>query len=497
MTLSQLSYHLEKHVLGSRGELERPLSGACHDSREVEPGDLYIALKGERWNGHDFLAEALARGASGALVEGVGNLSRVPPDMPALAVDHARSVMATVATLVYDRPAGSVDLLGVTGTNGKTSTCYFLDSIARAAGRASGLFTTLEIRDPSGRSLEAGRTTPEATVIQKWLRHMVDRGAQQVAMEVSSHAVDWGRIEGCEFAGLLFTNLTQDHLDWHGSIEAYFESKARLFTRALFKREDCVGGVNVDDPYGRQLLGRADCRVVTFAMDSPADVRAHDVRLSLHGTNMELEVNGDRSPVRLHLLGRFAAWNALAAATLAHARGESLDAIVRGLEDLRAVPGRLELVSRGSEPRVLVDYAHTPDSLRSVLQSVREFCPGRLLCVFGCGGDRDRTKRPLMGAAVAEGADVAYVTSDNPRSEDPEAILDMIAPGLAGAACTRIADRRAAIFEAIAEARPDDVVVIAGKGHETYQEARGQRVHFDDREVAREALDACRGGEPS
>lgn len=495
MTLARLAEILGGAVLGAQGDLSRTVTGTSHDSRGIEPGDLYIALRGERWDGHDFIEDAIGRGASCALVEGLEGLGRVPQGLPALAVVAPRAVMAAAATAVYGRPAACVDLLGVTGTNGKTSTCYFLDSIARAAGRPSGLFSTLEIRGPSGEGLEAGRTTPEATVIQKWLRRMVDQGATQVAMEVSSHAIDWGRIEGCEFAGLLFTNLTQDHLDWHGSMEAYFQAKARLFTRPLFGREECVAGINIGDPYGRRLVEAAQCRVITFAMDAPADVSGSGVTLSLQGTSLELDLAGERASVRLQLLGRFAAWNALAAATLALARGEALEPIVRGLQELRAVPGRLELVSRGDEPRVLVDYAHTPDSLRSVLQSVREFCPGRLLCVFGCGGDRDCSKRPLMGAAVAEGADVAYVTSDNPRSEDPEAILDMIAPGLAGAAYSRIADRRAAIFEAIAEAGPDDVVVIAGKGAETHQEAQGQRVHFDDREVAREALDACRGAE--
>jgi UDP-N-acetylmuramyl-tripeptide synthetase len=324
---------------------------------------------------------------------------------------------------------------------------------------------------------------------------MVDDGAEQVAMEVSSHALDWGRVEGCEFAGVLFSNLTQDHLDWHGTMEEYFRAKARLFAGEVHGREDCVAAVNIDDPYGLRLAEEAQCPVTTFAMASPADVTARDVRLSLDGTSFVLDLSGQVLPIRLHLLGRFAAWNALAAAALSHARGIDPAVIARGLEDLRAVPGRLELVSRGDEPRVLVDYAHTADSLRSVLESVREFCPGRLLCVFGCGGDRDRAKRPLMGAAVAEGADVAYVTSDNPRGEDPESILDMIMPGLSGVLSCRIPDRREAIFEAVSAAGSEDVVLIAGKGHETYQEIQGQRTHFDDREVAREALDARPGGE--
>lgn len=494
MTFGQLLESLAGQVIAFRGDPGAPVLGVSHDSREIEPGDIYIALRGQRWDGHRFIADAISRGAVGAIVEGRSNLDLVPPGVPAVAVQRSRDIMASVATWVYGYPAARLDLLGVTGTNGKTSTCYYLDSIARAAGRPSGLFSTLEIRGPSGESFEAGRTTPEATVIQKWLRHMADQGAQQVAMEVSSHALDWGRIDGCQFAGILFTNLTQDHLDWHGSMEDYFESKARLFTREVYGREDCIGAVNADDPYGARLTSLAECRLVTYAMDAPADVRASRVRLSLNDTVMTLQVGDRCCEIRLRLLGRFAAWNALAAAALAYGRGESQEAIVEGLQGLQAVPGRLELVSRGDEPRVLVDYAHTPDGLRSVLESVREFCPGRLICVFGCGGDRDRAKRPLMGAAVAKGADLAYVTADNPRSEDPEAILDMIVPGLAGTQYTRIADRRQAIFEAISCAGPGDVVVIAGKGHEQYMEIQGRRIHFDDREVAREALDALHQG---
>jgi len=492
MILSDLAALLGPRVLGSAGDQTVAITGAAHDSRDVEPGDVFIALKGARFDGHDYLDAARAAGATAALVEGPGSLARVPDGMGALAVSSGRAVLAEVALAVYRRPARELDFIGVTGTNGKTSTCYFLDSIARAAGRPSGLFTTLEIRTPDGTSVTASRTTPEATTLQKWLRRMADLGARQVAAEVSSHALDLGRVEGTEFAGVVYTNLSQDHLDWHRTMRDYYLTKAGLFTRDVFVRGDCVGAVNIEDEYGRELVGVAECPVVKFGLNDGADVWASDIDLGDSSTTFVLHAPAGERRVALCLLGRFAAWNALAAAALSLGRGTPLDAVVDGLEALPCVPGRLELVSSGSGPRVLVDYAHTPASLTSVLSSVRELCAGRLVCVFGCGGDRDTTKRPLMGRAVAEGADIVYVTSDNPRSEDPDSIMDMIVPGLQGADYVRIADRRDAIHAAVAAARDSDVVVVAGKGHETYQEFAGRTIHFDDREVAREALAARR-----
>lgn len=479
---------LGPRVLGTSGDQTVAVTGAAHDSRDVEPGDVFVALKGTRFDGHDYLRQAHAAGAAAALVEGVASLERVPNGMSGIAVAGGRAVMAAVALAVYRRPSRELDLIGVTGTNGKTSTCYFLDSIARAAGRPSGLFTTLEIRTPDGASVTASRTTPEATTLQKWLRRMADGGARQVAAEVSSHALDLGRVEGTAFAGVVYTNLSHDHLDWHLTMRDYYLAKTRLFTRDVFLRDDCVGAINIEDEHGRDLVGRAECPVLRFGLSDAADVWASDIQVGESSTTLVLHAPHTDRPVTLRLLGRFAAWNALAAATLSLGRAVPLDTVVAGLEGLERVPGRLELVSSGAGPRVLVDYAHTPASLASVLSSTRELCSGRLICVFGSGGDRDRMKRPLMGRAVAEAADLAYVTSDNPRSEDPDSIIDMILPGMRDAQYVRITDRREAIHAAVAAADERDVVVIAGKGHETYQEFAGWTTHFDDREVGREAL---------
>lgn len=474
---------LGAEALESRGAPETPVAGVTHDSREVEPGMLYLAIPGARFDGHAFLADARARGASAAIVQGTERMAEVPDGMAAIAVGETRRVMSRIAAAAYGTPSCALDLIGVTGTNGKSSTCYLLDSIARAAGKRSGLFTTLEIRLPSGTSQTAGRTTPEATTLQHWLRAMANDGADQVAMEVSSHALDLDRVGCTEFAGIVFSNLTQDHLDWHGTMENYFRSKATLFTRAVYGRESCVGAVNVDDEYGRRLVELAECRVVAYAMEADAEVTAREVHLASDHTRFILCTPEWEAPVRLRLLGRFAAWNALSAAALEWGRGRAVEQIVAGLEGLAAVPGRLERVPCEGGPTVLVDYAHTPGSLVSVLESVREFARGRVLCVFGCGGDRDRSKRPRMGAAVAKFADVAIVTSDNPRSEDPLRIIRDIMDGVKDAGkfiC--IPDRREAIEKAVGISRDGDIVLLAGKGHEKGQEVNGLIIPFDDRE---------------
>jgi UDP-N-acetylmuramoyl-L-alanyl-D-glutamate--2,6-diaminopimelate ligase len=385
-------------------------------------------------------------------------------------------------------------VLGVTGTNGKTTTTYLLEAIARRAGDRVGVVGTVGAR-VAGETIDTGHTTPEASELQALLARMRDAGAGTVAIEVSSHALHQHRVDGVQFAAVCFTNLSHEHLDYHGSLDAYFEAKAMLFTRTRTP----AAAVNLDDARGAELVGRAardGIDVWTYSVDSErGDLGVADVTFGVRATRTTIvdRRSGADAVVELPLVGSFNLANALAAAATARAAGLPFDAVVAGLADPVVVPGRLERVDAGQPFAVLVDYAHTPDALARVLAAARPLAGagGRVLCVFGCGGDRDPAKRPLMGEAVAEGADVAVLTSDNPRSEDPQAIADAVRPGLAGARSVRVElDRRAAIAGALADAGPGDVVVIAGKGHETGQTAHGRTVPFDDRVVAREELGA-------
>jgi UDP-N-acetylmuramoyl-L-alanyl-D-glutamate--2,6-diaminopimelate ligase len=405
-----------------------------------------------------------------------------------------RGVLGPVAARFHGQPSFAMRVLGVTGTNGKTTTTYLLEAIARAAGDEPGVIGTVNTRI-GDRVVPSPHTTPEATELQAVLATMRDAGVATVAMEVSSHALEQHRVDGTHFAATCFTNLTHDHLDYHGSVEAYFESKARLFAPLFTSR----AAVHIGDPYGEQLARRAVDRglvVTRYAIDDPAaDVRAESVELGHRGSSFDLVAcRGRTARVRTPLVGAFNVVNALAAATTALLAGYELDAIVAGLERGAVVPGRMERVDAGQDFTVFVDYAHTPAALEAALAAARGATGpgGRVLVVFGCGGDRDRAKRPAMGEIAARAADAAFVTSDNPRSEDPAAILDEIFAGVPrGANAERVLDRRVAIRDAIGTAQPGDVVLVAGKGHEPGQ-IIGDRVEpFDDRVVAREVLEGC------
>ena len=443
----------------------------AYDSRAVGAGTLFLCVPGQRSDGHDHAAAAVAAGACALVVE-----RELPLDVPQAVVGSTRAAMGPIADAFFGHPSQDLAVLGVTGTNGKTTTAFLQHAVMTAAGHPCGLLGTVE-RRIGGVAEPAVRTTAEAVDLHRDLRRMADAGDTACAMEVSSHALDQERVGGVRFAAAAFTNLTQDHLDYHRGMEEYFAAKARLFDGR------CPTAANADDPYGRRL--RADLR---FAVDEPgADVRAEEVRLGADGTRFRLRSPWGDADVALRLVGRFNVENALAAASTAGLAGIGVDAIAAGLGALPGVPGRLEVVSDGQPFSVVVDYAHTPDALATVLRALRPLAAGRLLCVFGCGGDRDRGKRPLMGEAAAALADRVIVTTDNPRSEDPLAIIAEVLAG-AGPAAEVEPDRRAAITRAIAIAEPGDVVLIAGKGHEQGQEAQGVVAPFDDRAVAREAL---------
>jgi len=459
-----------------------------HDSRAVAPGALFCCIRGAVTDGHRYAADAVAAGAVALLVE-----EWLPLDVPQARVTSVRSVLGPLAARFHGQPSFAMRVLGVTGTNGKTTATYLLEAIAQAAGDESGVVGTVGARI-GDRALATLHTTPEATDLQAMLATMRDAGVGTAAMEVSSHALDQHRVDGTHFASTCFTNLTHDHLDYHGTVEAYFESKARLFTPVFTSR----AAVHVGDPHGEQLARRAtaDGVVVTrFGIgERAADVTVEHVELGPRGTTFDLiACRGRSAQVRTSLVGTFNVVNALAAATTALLAGFELDAIVAGLQRPVVVPGRMERVDAGQDFTVFVDYAHTPDALDAALAAARGAAEpgGRVIVVFGCGGDRDRAKRPLMGRVATDNADVTFVTSDNPRTEDAATIVDEIFRGVPReAGAERVIDRRTAIRDAIASARAGDVVLVAGKGHETGQTVGERTEPFDDRVVAREALEA-------
>ena len=453
------------------------ISDLAYDTRAVGPGALYFCVPGERHDGHEFARQALEHGAVALVVERVLEL-----DVPQLVVPDVRRGMAQAAVIFFGDPTKELEVGGVTGTNGKTTTAYLLRSILASAGRRPGLLGTIESRI-GGEHRPAIRTTPEAIDLQRAFREMLDAGDRSCALEATSHGSELGRLDGVRFSALAFTNLGQDHLDFHGTFERYFEAKRRLFVAG----ERPPAAVNVANEYGRRLadelrtLGQDS--LLTFGFADDADIRPEQLELDANGARF---VAGGIQ-LRTSLRGRFNVENVLAAVALARLLGIENDSIAAGIEALKGVPGRFEAVDEGQAFAVIVDYSHKPEALENVLHTARELAPNRLICVFGCGGDRDRGKRPVMGRIAAELADVAIVTSDNPRSEDPEAIIAEVVEG-ADASLEAEPDRATAIERALALAQEGDVVVIAGKGHEQGQELADRTIPFDDREVARHVL---------
>lgn len=479
MTLGELL----AQVPGTRSEadLGLPVSAVEYDSRRVTPGALFVAVRGQATDGNRFVEAARRKGA-------VAVVSEEPAQAggPWVQVPDARVALALLAAASHGHPARALELIGVTGTNGKTTTTYMIDAALRAAGRRVGLLGTVQYR-VGERLAEATRTTPESADLHALLHEMVAAGCSEAVLEVSSHSLALERVHGCEFRVAVFTNLTRDHLDFHGDMGRYFAAKRRLFDTLL--RRDGRAVINADDDRALELAAASRAPVWTFGLERPADFAASDVRLSLAGTRFTAATPFGRCEVHTPLLGRFNVENVLAALAATLARDVPLAAALDGIAGVRGVPGRLERVDTPTDFSVIVDYAHTDDALKKLLETVRELGPRRVLTVFGCGGDRDQTKRPLMGMVAARLSDVVLVTSDNPRSEPPEAIIEQVLRGMGGgwrAERHAIVDRREAIAKAFELAGPGDAVVIAGKGHETYQQLRERSVPFDDRQVARD-----------
>ena len=478
-------------VIEVAGDAGVEISGLAYDSRRVGPGYAFFAIPGLTADGHGFAPLAVQAGAAAVVVE---RRLELEPYVVQAVVGDARAAIAHAAVRFYEDPTYELRVAGITGTNGKTTTAFLIRHILERAGVQTGLLGTVK-RVVGGAEEPVERTTPEALDLQATFRRMADAGDLACAMEVSSHALALHRVDGVRFAVAAFTNLTQDHLDFHGDMEAYFVAKRSLFAGGRADR----AAINIDDPYGDRLAAEFEATTFSATGDERADVRAVDLRLDATGARFRCIGADGEVDVALPLPGRFNVENALCALVVAMELGIGLADAAAALGDAERVPGRFEPVDEGQPFAVLVDYAHTPDSLENVLVSARQITPpeARLICVFGCGGDRDRDKRPLMGEIAARLADLAVVTSDNPRSEDPEAIIDEIRAGITGAQRAEVAveaDRRAAIAIALAAAAPGDTVVIAGKGHEQGQEfEHGRKIPFDDREVAGEELRTLAG----
>ena len=471
--------------------LDVACSGVTHDSRQAQPGCVFVALAGLRADGAAFAPQAIAAGAIAVIAERV---AEGPVGVPWIVVGDARLALALLAAEFFGHPSRRMKVVGITGTNGKTTTSYLMQAIFEAAGIRCGLMGTVTYRI-GDKEFAATRTTPEAPDVQGLMRQMVDAGCGACAMEVSSHALALRRVDGIRFAAAVFTNLTRDHLDFHGNMETYFAAKRRLFEMLP---PDAPAAINADDPRSGSLLDLVG-RPVTYAINKAADVSPSPLSFALDGLAFDVRMPQGVARVKSKLVGKPNVYNILAAAGVTAALGVPVDAIERGLNQLPGVPGRFELATSPEDDiTVVIDYAHTDDALRNLLETARPLASRRLITVFGAGGDRDKTKRPLMGMVAARLSDVVVITSDNPRSEDPARIIEEVKRGAdpetrqGNAEVLAITDRREAILSAVGRASSGDVVLIAGKGHEKYQEIDGRVTPFDDVAVAREALEARR-----
>lgn len=459
-------------------DTEVPIQGIAYDSRKVKPSDVFVCIKGFQSDGHRYVESARKNGAAAIVAQ-----DRVETALPVAYAPDTRIALAHMASRFYGEPEKKLKLIGVTGTNGKTTVTYLVKTILEQAGKKVGLIGTNQnmIGDVA---IASQHTTPESADLYAILDEMVQAHVEYVVMEVSSHALELHRVEGCRFEVAVFTNLTQDHLDFHGDMESYYAAKRKLFDMC-----ECAV-MNLDDEYGRRLAKEVSCPVTTYAIDQQATLRAQDIKISARGVTFAVRSSGQSVPVRLGIPGRFSVYNALAAMGAALSLGMGMDAVTKGLVIAKGVKGRAEVVNTGRDYTVLIDYAHTPDGLNNIISTVREFARGRVVTLFGCGGDRDRTKRPLMGEMAGRLSDFCIVTTDNPRSEKPLDIIGDILKGIEKTECEYVVieNRREAIAYALKNARPDDVIILAGKGHETYQILADRTIEFDERKIVGDIL---------
>ncbi len=459
------------------------------DSRAAGPGSLFVCIKGFTVDGHDYAGQAVKNGAAAVLaekpLEGIDSV-------PVILVNDTKRAMAVLANVFYDYPTSKLHLIGVTGTNGKTTTSHLIEQIFSDAGKRTGMIGTIDMKI-NGVSHKVSNTTPESLFLQKAFKEMNDQGVESAVMEVSSHALDMGRVRGCDYDIAVFTNFTQDHLDYHKDMETYLRAKGLLFAQlgnTYAGNKEKIAILNRDDEASKEFEKMTAAQILTYGIEQKSDIMAKDIKVTGKGTSFTLVTPLEERPVSLKLVGKFSVYNVLAAISATLLSGIPIDSIVKTMENMNGVPGRFETVDAGQSFTVIVDYAHTPDSLENALTTVNEFAVGKVISVVGCGGDRDRTKRPLMAKIAAEHSDVAIFTSDNPRTEDPLAILEDMKEGVQGYEYIIKPDRKDAITYAVEIADDNDIILVAGKGHETYQIIGKDVLDFDDRKVAAEAIGA-------
>ena len=459
--------------------------GITNNDKEVKKGFVFVCIKGYTFNGHEFASQAVENGAVAMIAQ-----DPVDVDVPVIYVKDTKRILPILANQFYDKPTEKLQLIGITGTNGKTTTSHIIDQIFQQAEKATGLIGTMymKIKD---QVIETKNTTPDSVVLQSLFHQMVESEVDTAIMEVSSHALVQGRVLGCDYDVAVFTNLSQDHLDYHHTMEEYLHAKGLLFSRlgnTFNQKQPKFAILNADDPSADYLMGETAVHLCTYGIDTEADFMAKNIRLDGSGTRFTLITPAEEVEVTLQLIGKFNVYNVLAAVAAAYVSKIHIDVIIQAIEGLKGVAGRFEPVNAEQDFSVIVDYAHTPDSLENVLLTIKQFAEKRIFAIVGCGGDRDRTKRPLMAQIACKHATNPIFTSDNPRSEEPEQILKDMTDGVKNEAYTVITDRANAIEQAIFEAEKGDVVLIAGKGHETYQIIKGQVLDFDDRKVAYQAI---------
>lgn len=481
MILSEVLQGIED--IEVKGSLDTEFAEIKCDSRLVNAGDMFVAIVGFKTDGHEYVEAALEKGAKVVAVqEGKFDIAMIPSSVTVIVAKDTRKLLALSACNFYGNPSREFRLVGVTGTKGKTTTTYMIKSILEKAGKKVGLIGTIAnyIGD---QEIEAQRTTPESIDLQKLFRQMADAKVDVVVMEVSSHSLALDRVLGCTFDLAVFTNLTQDHLDFHKTFDNYLEAKAKLFTIAK------EGFVNCDDMYSKKLMDLATCPITTYGIDNNPFVCARDIIITNSYSDFKMPFNRVIQRIKVPIPGRFTVYNALAAICVSIRLGCNIDDVLGGLESVK-VPGRSEIVPNTRNFTIIVDYAHTPDSLENILRASKVYTKGKIICVFGCGGDRDSMKRPMMGEISGKLAGFTVITSDNPRTEDPEEIVRQVEEGIkkTSGKYKVIVDRKKAIEFALRQAQRNDLVLVAGKGHETYQEINGEKIHFDDREVIAEAL---------
>jgi len=465
-------------VISIDGPLNMEINSVVDDSRQVKEGALFVAVTGDNFDGHDFIPEVIKRGAKAVIGEKPISLAK---DKTYIRVNDSRKALAISSAWFYGFPGDKLRLIGVTGTSGKTTTTYLIRAMLEEVGATSGVIGTIRniIKD---RELPTSFTTPGSLKLNELFSQMVEQNVEYVVMEVSSHSLKLHRVEGLTFEVGVFTNLTQDHLDFHKTLEDYFWSKQKLF------KQSKQAVINIDDKSGTRLLDIIDIPATTYGIENPAHLMAQNIRQTMEGVYYDLVYQDEKYPVFYGVPGRFSVYNSLSALAVGITLGFPIDSLINALKKVKGVPGRFEPVENDKGFTVLVDYAHKPDSLKNVLLTIKEFCKGNIITVFGCGGDRDREKRPIMGKIATELSDYTIITSDNPRSEDPEAIIRQIESGVVGRNYQKITDRRKAIQQALLMAKKGDTVLIAGKGHETYQIIGDKKLHFDDKEVVKEFL---------